>query len=84
MEICDQVTRMPRTNVNRVKTKYRRFNDWLRGEMKSRKVRQAELAEYLNISQATLSKRMNGEIGWLFEDVLEVLDYFNASFEEVL
>ena len=75
---------MPRTNVNRVKTKYRRFNDWLRGEMKSRKVRQAELAEYLNISQATLSKRMNGEIGWLFEDVLEVLEYFNASFEEVL
>jgi hypothetical protein len=26
---------------------------------------------------------MNGEIGWLFEDVLEVLDYFNASFEEI-
>ena len=74
---------MPRTNVNCVKTKYRRFNDWLRGEMKSRKVRQTELAEYLNISQATLSKRMNGEIGWLFEDVLEVLEYFNASFEEV-
>ena len=49
-----------------------------------RKVRQAELAEYLNIEQATLSKRMNGEIQWLFEDVLEVMDYFNASFEEVL
>jgi transcriptional regulator with XRE-family HTH domain len=74
---------MPRTNVNRVKTKYRRFNDWLRGEMKRRKVRQAELAEYLNIEQATLSKRMNGEIEWLFVDVLEVLEYFNASFEEV-
>ena len=75
---------MPRTNVNRVKTQYRRFNDWLRGEMKTRKVRQAELAEYLNIEQATLSKRMNGEIEWLFKDVLEVLEYFNASFEEVL
>lgn len=74
---------MPRTNVNRVKTKYRRFNDWLRGEMKSRKVRQAELAEYLNIEQPTLSKRMNGEVQWPFEDVLEVLEYFNASFEEV-
>lgn len=74
---------MPRTNVNRVKTKYRRFNDWLRWEMKHKKVRQAELAEYLNISQATLSKRMNGEIEWLFIDVLEVLEYFNASFEEV-
>lgn len=74
---------MPRTNVNRVKTKYRRFNDWLRGEMKSRKVRQTELAEYLHIEQTTLSKRINGEIQWLFEDVLEVMDYFDASFDEV-
>jgi transcriptional regulator with XRE-family HTH domain len=74
---------MPRTNVNRVKNQYRRFNDWLRWEMKHKKVRQAELAEYLNISQATLSKRMNGEIQWLLEDALEVLEYFNASFEEV-
>lgn len=51
--------------------------------MKHKKVRQKELAEYLNIEQPTLSKRMNGEIKWLFEDVLEVLEYFNASFEEV-
>lgn len=74
---------MPRTNVNRVKTKYRRFNDWLRGEMKHKRVRQTELAEYLNIEQSTLSMRMNGEIQWPFMDVLEVMEYFNASFEEV-
>lgn len=74
---------MPRTNVNRVKIKYRRFNDWLRGEMSEQKVKQAELAEYLNIEQPTLSKRMNGEIQWPFMDVLEVMDYFDASFEEV-
>lgn len=74
---------MPRTNVNRVKTQYRRFNDWLRGEMSERKVNQTKLAEYLHIEQPTLSKRMNGEIQWPFMDVLEVLEYFNASFEEV-
>lgn len=75
---------MPRTNVNRVKTKYRRFNDWLRGELKEQRKTQNELADYLNIEQSTLSKRMNGLIEWPFRDVLEVLEFFNASFEEVL
>lgn len=74
---------MPRTNVDRVATKYRRFNDWIRGELREQHKTQRELAEYLNIEQSTLSKRMNGEIEWLFIDVLEVLEYFNASFDVV-
>lgn len=74
---------MPRTNVNRVATKYRRFNDWLRGELKEQRKTQKELADYLNIEQSTLSMRMNGLIEWLFWDVLEVLEFLNASFEDV-
>ena len=75
---------MPRTNVDRVATEYRRFNDWLRGELKEQRKTQTELADYLNIEQPTLSQRINGLIEWPFRDVLEVLEYFNASFEEVL
>lgn len=74
---------MPKTNVDRVATKYRRFNDWLRGELKEQRKTQTELADYLNIEQPTLSQRMNGVIEWPFRDVLKVLEYFNASFEEV-
>jgi transcriptional regulator with XRE-family HTH domain len=74
---------MPRTNVNRVATKYRRFNDWLRGELKDRRMTQKQLAEYLGIEQPTLSGRMNGTIEWPFRDVLEVLDYFGVGFEVV-
>ena len=74
---------MPRTNVNRVATKYRRFNDWLRGELRERRMTQKMLAEYLGIEQSTLSMRMTGEIEWLFRDVLEVLDYFGVGFEVV-
>lgn len=74
---------MPRTNVNRVATKYRRFNDWLRGELKEQHKTQKELADYLNIEQSTLSKRMNGLIEWPFMDVLEVLEFLNASFDVV-
>lgn len=74
---------MPRTNVNRVATKYRRFNDWLRGELKERHIRQSELADYLNIEQSTLSMRLNGQIEWLFRDVLEVLYFLGVGFDEV-
>ena len=74
---------MPRTNVNRVKTKYRRFNDWLRGELKDRHIRQKELADYLNIEQSTLSLRINGKVEWLFRDVLEVLYFLGVGFDEV-
>ena len=75
---------MPRTNVNRVATKYRRFNDWLRGELRRRKMKQEELADYLNIGRSTLTLRLNGTIEWSFRDVLKVLDYFEVDFEEVL
>lgn len=75
---------MPRTNVNRVTNKYRRFNDWLRGELNARNMKQEELAEYLNIKQPTLSGRINGVIEWPFRDVLEVLDLFKVSLGEIL
>ena len=75
---------MPRTNVNPVETKYRKFNDWLRGELSRRKMKQKELAEYLGIEQPTLSCRLNGTIKWDFWDVLEVLDLFETSLEEIL
>lgn len=75
---------MPRTNVDRVATKYRRFNDWIRGELREQHKTQTMLAEYLGIEQSTLSKRMNGDIEWMFRDVLKVLEYFNASFDVLL
>ena len=66
---------MPRTNVDKVQTEYRRFNDWLRGERKSKKIRQKEIAEYLGMSQSQYSKRENGEVEWLYREVLKIEDY---------
>ena len=75
---------MPRTNVNQVATKYRRFNDWLRGERKARKIKQKEIAEYLNIPQSQYSKRENGEIEWGFKEILEVLELLETDIKDVL
>ena len=75
---------MPRVNVNYAESKYRRFNDWLRGEMKRRKINQDDLATYLNCDRRTLGCRLNGSIKWSFYDVLEVVHYFDTDFDEIL
>lgn len=75
---------MPRTIVNPVETKYRHFNDWVRGELKRRHMSQSKLAVYLNIGRTTLTGRLNGQIEWPFRDVLEVFWFFGVSVGEIL
>lgn len=75
---------MPRTTIDKVGTSYRRFNDWLRGELRRRHIKQDTLAEYLNISRPTLTLRLNGTIQWMFWDVLKVMEYLDADFSEIL
>lgn len=75
---------MARVSCDMTLRKYRRFNDWLRGRMRREKVSQVRLAEYLGVNQQTLSKRLDGQIEWSFRDVLEVLEYFNTDFEEIM
>ena len=75
---------MPRTNVDMTGRYIRRFNDWLRGEMKRKKVNQTVLAEYLHIAQQTLSLRMCGVSEWPFRDVLEVCEYFGTDLANII
>lgn len=74
---------MPKTNVDRVRTQYRRFNDLLRGEMKRQKVTQTTLADYLGTTQATLSFRINGKSEWLFLDVLKAVELLGIDINQI-
>jgi transcriptional regulator with XRE-family HTH domain len=75
---------MPRTNVDKVATQYRRFNDSIRGEMKRRKVTQAMLAKYLGINQPALSLRMNGENEWSLRDAFKAAEFLEVDIKEIL
>lgn len=75
---------MARTTCDKVGTSYRRFNDWLRGEMHRRGMRQDDLAEYLGCARSTLGFRLNGRIEWSFRDVLKVLDLLDARIEDII
>ena len=75
---------MPKTNVNRIAIQYRRFNDWVRGELKYRHMNQAELAEYLNLSRSSLTLRLLGKVEWTFKEVLNTCEFFDRTLEEIL
>lgn len=74
---------MPRVNLDKPTTEYRQFVDWIRGELRRQKKTQVQLADYLRISPVSMSQRMNGAIEWPFREVLEVLEFFGASFTDV-
>lgn len=75
---------MPRVNLDRPTTQYRRFNDWLRGERRARKVRQSEIADYLGISQQAYSQKETSVSKWDFMEVLKIMDFFGESLEGIL
>lgn len=74
---------MPRTNVNKTETKYRRFNDFVRGEMKRRRQNLGMLADYLNMSRSSLSLRLLGQVEWTFKEFLETLEYLEVDISEI-
>ena len=75
---------MPRTNVDKVATNYRRFNDFVRGELRRRKIRQDSLAEYLNVSRSTITNRLNGNIEWSLRDAFKTIEFLGADLTEIL
>jgi plasmid maintenance system antidote protein VapI len=75
---------MARATVDKVGTQYRRFNDWLLGELHRKKVQQKDMAEYIGVSRVTFGSLIHGRSQWTFKQVLEILDYFDASIEEII
>lgn len=75
---------MPRTNIDKVATNYRRFNDFIRGELRRKKLKQENLAEYLNVNRSTLTNRLNGRIEWSLRDAFKAVEFLGADLKEIL
>lgn len=65
--------------INNVDIEIRRFNDYVRGELKRRHIGQQTLADYLGVSRSTLSYRLSGQIEWSYRDYLKVCEYFGKE-----
>ena len=73
---------MARRTVDTTGTKVRRFNDWLRGEMRRQKKNQEELAYYIGIDRSGLSLRMNGKRAWKLKEYFDTLEFLGKKAED--
>lgn len=74
---------MPKTYVENAERMYQKFNDFVRGELKRRSIKQEELAMYLNVSRSTLSYRLSGRIEWNLKDAFRTMDYLQSDFNDI-
>ena len=70
---------MTRQTVDITASKLRKFNDWVRGEMKRQHKKQVDLASYIGINQAGLSLKLGNKRPWTLKEYFNVLEFFGVS-----
>ena len=75
---------MVRANCDITGTQIKRFNDFIRGELKRRNLKMDALADYLGMTRSNLSYLLNGKVQWLFKNVLNVCQFFDKPIEEII
>lgn len=62
---------------------YRRFNDFVRGELRRKKIKQENLAEYLKITRTALTLKLNGTNSWSLEQALNAIEFLDGDVAEI-
>ena len=66
---------------NQAEQEYRKLNDFIRGEMKRKKISQTQLAQSLNLSQVAVSNRLKGETEWGLKEVISLFEVLGVEHE---
>ncbi len=61
----------------------RNRNKYIRALLNSKNITTLELSKLMNISQATLNKKIKGDIRFSERDIKILLDVLNMSYEEI-
>lgn len=75
---------MVRATCDITGTKCRKFNDFVRGELRRRKIKQEDLADYLGVGRCTITSRLNGTIEWYLRDAINVAEFFGVTLDEIM
>ena len=54
--------------------KYVQFNDYLRGELRRRKLSQSQVAIWLNLPQTSVSQRLSGKTEWTLREIMSLYE----------
>lgn len=60
--------------INSSDKKYHQMNDFIRGEMRRKKITQKTVADRLNIDQSQIARRLSGEVEWLAREIIIVYE----------
>lgn len=64
---------------NMTDVKYRQLNDFIGGELKRQKIKQTEVATWLNIPQTGVSRRLSGETEWSVREVISLFELLGVE-----
>lgn len=65
---------------NKVSRDYNQLNDYLRGELRRKKISQESLAYSLNISRVSVSSKLSGKKDWTVWELLNIFELLEISF----
>ncbi len=71
---------MPKVFITSEKREESRFSDFIRGELKRRNLRQADLAAELELPTVSVTQRLNGKSRWTLPEIITALSFLNTSF----
>ncbi len=64
---------------NETTKKYNRINDFIRCEMRRKKISQEAAAQYLGLRQDGISRRLSGQTEWTFREIISLYDLLEVE-----
>lgn len=59
---------------NSINKKYRQFNNFIRDSMKDKGINQTQAAEWLNLTQASVSMKLTGKTEWTMREIISLYE----------
>lgn len=66
---------------NKTSQDYKKLNNFIRNEMRSQKISQADIAYSLNLSQGSVSQKLSGQTEWSLWEVLNIFEILGVNFK---
>ena len=71
---------MPKVYLTAEERECRRFSDFVRGELKRQGKKHSDLADELNLTQPTVTMKINGRIVWTLPEIIQTVGYLNTVY----
>lgn len=71
---------MPKLRATPEQRELRKFNGFVLVNLKCRKLRQEDLADYLELPRESITCRLNEKVRWTLTDMFKVCEFFGETY----